>query len=165
MTQALIVRTGHELYALPLPTVEGIIRISRTEFEERMARPEPAIEYGGQRYFFRHLGQFLGVGPSRLPEEQDRVSIILVRAGENSTALITDEMPTAGDRREARWRPTCHDSRHIRCHHSRRRRYGDSRRGRLVRSSRPAPDMPAPVPSQQKQTVALVWTIRSPCAA
>ena len=56
VTQALIVRAAHELYALPLPTVEGIIRIARSEFEERMARPDPAIEYGGQRYFFRHLG-------------------------------------------------------------------------------------------------------------
>ena len=92
VTQALVVRTGSELYALPLPTVEGIIRISRREFEDRMMRPEPAIEYGGQKYLFRHLGQFLGLGPTRLPDEQDRVSIILVRAGENSTALVTDEM-------------------------------------------------------------------------
>jgi len=92
VTQALIVRTGTELYALPLPTVEGIIRISREEFATYMAADDPAIDYAGQRYSFRHLGQFLGTGPSRLAEEDERVSIILVRAGENSTALITDEM-------------------------------------------------------------------------
>jgi chemosensory pili system protein ChpA (sensor histidine kinase/response regulator) len=92
ITQALIVRAGLELYALPLPTVEGIIRISRRDFDEKMARPEPSIEYGGQRYLFRHLGQFLGVGPSRLPEDQERLSLILVRAGESSTALVADEM-------------------------------------------------------------------------
>jgi chemosensory pili system protein ChpA (sensor histidine kinase/response regulator) len=92
VTQALIVRAGHELYALPLPTVEGIIRISRQEFEEKMAEGEPSIEYGGQMYSFRHLGQYLNLGPSRLPEDEERISIILVKAGENSTALITDEM-------------------------------------------------------------------------
>jgi chemosensory pili system protein ChpA (sensor histidine kinase/response regulator) len=92
VTQALIVRAGHELYALPLPTVEGIIRISCQEFEEKMAEGEPSIEYGGQMYSFRHLGQYLNLGPSRILEDEERISIILVKAGENSTALITDEM-------------------------------------------------------------------------
>lgn len=76
VTQALMVRTGAELYALPLPTVEGIIRIGRSEFNERMQQAEPAIDYAGQRYYFRHLGQFLGLGPSRLRPDL----IILVRA-------------------------------------------------------------------------------------
>jgi chemosensory pili system protein ChpA (sensor histidine kinase/response regulator) len=92
VTQALIVRTGQELYALPLPTVEGIIRISREDYANYMAKEDPAVEYAGQRYTFRHLGQYLGVGPARLSEDEERISIILVRAGENSTALITDEM-------------------------------------------------------------------------
>jgi len=159
VTQALIVRAAHELYALPLPTVEGIIRIARAEFEERMARPEPAIEYGGQRYFFRHLGQFLGLGPSRLPDEQERVSIILVRAGENSTALITDEMQ---DSREIVVKPVGAQLATIRGI-SGATILGDGRIvvildvGALVRSSRPSPDAPAPVAEpEQKQTLALV---------
>ncbi len=159
VTQALIVRAAHELYALPLPTVEGIIRISRTEFGERMARAEPAIEYGGQRYFFRHLGQFLGLGPSRLPDEQERVSIILVRAGDNSTALITDEMQ---DSREIVVKPVGAQLATIRGI-SGATILGDGRIvvildvGALVRSSRPAPDAPAPVAEpEQKQTLALV---------
>jgi len=92
VTQALIVRAGSELYALPLPTVEGVIRISRAELMARLDVPQPTIEYGGQIYQFRHLGEYLGLGAARIPEEQSRVSIILVRAGEHSTALITDEM-------------------------------------------------------------------------
>ncbi len=92
VTQALIVRAGSETYALPLSTAEGIIRISRAEFDEKMTQTEPTVEYGDQRYRFRHLGQYLGLGPSRLSDDMDRVSIILVKAGDNSTALITDEM-------------------------------------------------------------------------
>ena len=79
-------------YALPLPTVEGVIRISRAELMARLGAANPVIEYGGQSYHFRHLGEYLGLGASRIPEEQSRVSVILVRAGEHSTALITDEM-------------------------------------------------------------------------
>jgi chemosensory pili system protein ChpA (sensor histidine kinase/response regulator) len=92
VTQALMVRVAGELYALPLPTVEGILRLSRAELNARLSSPQPTIDYGGQTYHFRHLGDYLGLGPSRIPEEQHRVSIILVRAGEHSAALVTDEM-------------------------------------------------------------------------
>ena len=92
VTQALIVRAGSELYALPLPTVEGIIRISRSELMARLAAPGATIDYAGHTYQLRHLGEYVGVGPARLPEDQQRVSIILVRAGDQSVALITDEM-------------------------------------------------------------------------
>ena len=159
VTQALIVRTGAELYALPLPTVEGIIRIGRGEFNERMLQAEPAIDYAGQRYFFRHLGQFLGLGPSRLPDEQDRISIILVRAGDNSTALITDEML---DSREIVVKPVGALLATIRGV-SGATILGDGRIvvildvGALVRSARPAPDMPAPVLAPEStQPLALV---------
>ncbi len=159
VTQALIVRAGSELYALPLPTVEGIIRIGRREFNERMQEAEPAIDYAGQRYFFRHLGQFLGLGPSRLPEEQDRISIILVRAGDNSTALIADEML---DSREIVVKPVGAQLATIRGI-SGATILGDGRIvvildvGALVRSARPAPDMPAPVVAPESaQPLALV---------
>jgi chemosensory pili system protein ChpA (sensor histidine kinase/response regulator) len=92
VTQALVVRAGTELYALPLPTVEGVIRLSRHELEERMRDVTPHIDYAGQRYQLRHLGQFLGLGATRLPDEQDRVSVILVKAGDSSAALVTDGM-------------------------------------------------------------------------
>jgi len=92
VTQALIVRVGQELFALPLPTVEGIIRISRAEFEAKAGEADPKIEYGGRDYMFRHLGQYLGLGAARIPEEHERVSVILVNAGSHSTALVADEM-------------------------------------------------------------------------
>lgn len=95
ISQAFIVRVGAESFALPLPTVEGVVRISRDEYEERMAADEPALEYGGRRYSLRHLGLYLGLGPARLTHDQDRVSIILVEAGDNSAALITDETTDA----------------------------------------------------------------------
>jgi len=75
-----------------LPTVEGVIRIPRVEFNEKLAEESPDIEYGGRDYQLRHLGRYLGLGPATIAEEQDRVSIILVQAGDNSTALVTDEM-------------------------------------------------------------------------
>lgn len=160
ITQALIVRTGTELYALPLPTVEGIIRIMRRDFEARMAEPEPAIEYGGQKYMFRYLGQYLGLGSARLPDEMERLSVILVRAGENSAALIADEML---DSREIVVKPVGGQLATIRGI-SGATILGDGRvviildAGALVRSARPAPDMaqPQPVETAPREKVALV---------
>jgi len=92
ITQALIVRTGEELYALPLPTVEGVARIPRSEVQKHLAEETPTFNYGGQIYRLQHLGAFVGGGPSALPEADIAVPLILIRAGEHSTALVTDEL-------------------------------------------------------------------------
>jgi chemosensory pili system protein ChpA (sensor histidine kinase/response regulator) len=92
ITQALIVRTGAEVYALPLPTVEGVVRIGRADLENLLAQSEPAYEYGEQSYRFRHLGMYLGGQSAKLPEDDSFVPVILVRAGDYSAALLTDEM-------------------------------------------------------------------------
>jgi chemosensory pili system protein ChpA (sensor histidine kinase/response regulator) len=92
ITQALIVRTGEELYALPLPSVEGVARIPRSEVQKHLAEETPTFNYGGQIYRFQHLGAFVGGGPSVLPEADVAVPLVLIRAGEHSTALVTDEL-------------------------------------------------------------------------
>jgi chemosensory pili system protein ChpA (sensor histidine kinase/response regulator) len=92
ITQALIVRTGEEVYALPLPTVEGVARVARAELEAMLSQSEPSYEYGEEIYRFRHLGMYLGGQSAKLPEDDSFVPVILVRAGEYSAALLTDEM-------------------------------------------------------------------------
>ena len=92
ITQALIVRTGEEIYALPLPSVEGVARIPRKELEQLLSQTEPSYEYGEQSYKFRHLGMYLGGQSATLPHDEAYISVILVRAGEFSAALLVDEM-------------------------------------------------------------------------
>jgi len=92
ITQALIVRVHDEFYALPVATVEGVARLTRGEIERHLAEEHSSFQYGGQAYRFQHLGNFLGSGPSVLPETDTALPVILVRAGEHSTALVTDEL-------------------------------------------------------------------------
>ena len=92
ITQALIVRTGDEVYALPLPTVEGVARIPRSELENLLSHTEPSYQYGEQTYKFRHLGMYLGGQAAKLSEDEASVPVILVHAGEYSAALLVDEM-------------------------------------------------------------------------
>jgi chemosensory pili system protein ChpA (sensor histidine kinase/response regulator) len=92
ITQSLIVRTGEEVYALPLPTVEGVARVPRGELENLLSQSEPSFQYGEQSYKFRHLGMYLGGQSAKLPEDEAFIPVILVRAGDYSAALLVDEM-------------------------------------------------------------------------
>jgi chemosensory pili system protein ChpA (sensor histidine kinase/response regulator) len=92
ISQALIVRVAEETYALPLATVEGVVRLPRNIVARHLGKDAPLFEYGGQKYRFQQLGAFVGLGPTRLPEPDVSMSVVLIRAGEHSTALVTDEL-------------------------------------------------------------------------
>jgi chemosensory pili system protein ChpA (sensor histidine kinase/response regulator) len=92
ISQALIVRVAEETYALPLATVEGVVRLPRNIVARHLGKDAPLFEYGGQKYRFQHLGSFVGLGPTRLPDSDVSMSVVLIRAGEHSTALVTDEL-------------------------------------------------------------------------
>jgi chemosensory pili system protein ChpA (sensor histidine kinase/response regulator) len=92
ITQAMVVRVGDEFYALPLPTVEGIARMPRHQVSELLGQSDPEFEYGGRQYQLRHLAHFTGGHSTGFADEELSVSIILVRAGSHSTALVADEL-------------------------------------------------------------------------
>jgi chemosensory pili system protein ChpA (sensor histidine kinase/response regulator) len=92
ISQALIVRVAEETYALPLATVEGVVRLPRNIVARHLGKDAPLFEYGGQKYRFQQLGSFVGLGPTRLPDTDVSMSVVLIRAGEHSTALVTDEL-------------------------------------------------------------------------
>jgi chemosensory pili system protein ChpA (sensor histidine kinase/response regulator) len=92
ISHALVVRTGEEFYALPLPTVEGVLRLSKAEVSAHLGRDAAMFEYGGQKYRFQHLALFVGLEPSPLPESDVTIPVVLVRAGEHSTGLVADEL-------------------------------------------------------------------------
>ncbi|MEJ1966440.1 MAG: Hpt domain-containing protein [Gammaproteobacteria bacterium] len=92
ISHALVVRTGDEFYALPLPTVEGVLRLSKTEVSSHLGRDQPTFDYNGQKYRFQNLATFVGLEAAPLPEQDVTIPVVLVRAGEHSTGLITDEL-------------------------------------------------------------------------
>jgi chemosensory pili system protein ChpA (sensor histidine kinase/response regulator) len=92
ISHALVVRTGDEFYALPLPTVEGVLRLTKAEVTAHLGRDAAMFDYGGQKYRFQHLATFVGLEPSALPELDVTIPVVLVRAGEHSTGLVADEL-------------------------------------------------------------------------
>jgi chemosensory pili system protein ChpA (sensor histidine kinase/response regulator) len=96
ISHALVLRVGEELFALPMPTVEGVVRVPVEEVRRQLAGEAEGFDYGGQRYRFQHLAGFVGGVPGPLPEHDSAVPVIMVRAGENSTGIVADEL--AGSR-------------------------------------------------------------------
>jgi chemosensory pili system protein ChpA (sensor histidine kinase/response regulator) len=92
ISHALVVRTGDELYALPLPTVEGVVRLPRSEVEAHLRSETASFSHGGQKYRLQPLAAYVGMEPSPLPEQNVTIPLVLVRAGEHSTALVADEL-------------------------------------------------------------------------
>ncbi|MGM0570597.1 MAG: Hpt domain-containing protein, partial [Pseudomonadota bacterium] len=50
VNRALMVSTGEDFYAIPLNTIEGIVRVSTWELEEYYQPEAPLYEYAGQQY-------------------------------------------------------------------------------------------------------------------
>ena len=92
ITQALVVQAGEENYAIPLPSIEGIVRIRRKDLVKLLEDPEAKFNYGGVAFDFYQLGVLLGAGAPTYPEELDTIPVILVRAGDHSGALVTEGM-------------------------------------------------------------------------
>ncbi len=92
ISHALVVRTGDEYYALPLPTVEGVVRLTRDEVMTHLRADSASFNHGGQKYRLQPLPLYVGIEVSPLPEGDVTIPVVLVRAGEHSTGLVADEL-------------------------------------------------------------------------
>jgi len=95
ISQALLVGVGGEQYAVPLPAVDGIARVSREQLSTLMAGE--ALAYGDQKYAVHYLGEYLDL-PYNPDSDARNFSVILVRAREGlgtqerHVGLIVDQL-------------------------------------------------------------------------
>ena len=87
INQALLVNVGEQIYAIPLSTVAGVIRVTYDELKTLHENTNPKYEYAGNKYQFFHLGSVLGVSIPQLPTPGAKVPLILARAGDHLVAL------------------------------------------------------------------------------
>ncbi|MCB1876939.1 MAG: Hpt domain-containing protein [Chromatiales bacterium] len=90
ITQALLVNVGDELYAVPHTSIEGVVRIARTQLEEYFSGNRVEFEYAGHHYEVRSLAASLGTADRMLDEKKKWYPVLLVRAGEHRHALQVD---------------------------------------------------------------------------
>ena len=93
INQAILVRTGEEIYAIPLINIEGINRLDNQQMLDYYGQEEPELEYAGQRFALHNLSKLVGSGIQFKPGvENEKQAIILSRAGDVRVALHVDEI-------------------------------------------------------------------------
>ncbi len=93
INRALMVRVAEDVYALPLNTIGGVVRIKTSELEYYYRYPDARLEYAGGKYQVRHLGSLLkeGVVPT-VNMDQPTVALILVHSKTRLFAVQVDEL-------------------------------------------------------------------------
>ena len=59
VNRALMVQCGEDQYAIPLNTIDGIVRVLPNELEGHYRLDPPTYKYAGQHYELRYLGELL----------------------------------------------------------------------------------------------------------
>jgi chemosensory pili system protein ChpA (sensor histidine kinase/response regulator) len=97
INRALMVQCGDELYAVPLNTVEGIVRVPPAELAARYQSPGARYVYGGQDYELRYLGDLLHCAQRPpLLGQTPAVPLLLIRSHDQQVAVQVDAL--AGSR-------------------------------------------------------------------
>ncbi|RYY77099.1 MAG: response regulator [Gammaproteobacteria bacterium] len=93
VNRALMVQIGDDLYAIPLNTIEGIVRVSPFELEHYYQDPDARFDYAGDNYLVRYLGNMLDSDAvPKLDGQSLPLPVILVRSTENTVALQVDRL-------------------------------------------------------------------------
>lgn len=93
VNRALMVQIGDDLYAIPLNTIEGIVRVSPFELEHFYQEPNSTFDYAGEHYLVRYLGTMLEseVQP-KLDGHNMPLPVVLVRSADSTVALQVDRL-------------------------------------------------------------------------
>ena len=97
VNRALLVQCGEELYAVPLNSIEGIVRVAPNELEAAYQTLPPRYRYAGVSHELRYLGELLqGATRPSLLGHSVPLPLLLVRAHDHQVALQVDAV--AGSR-------------------------------------------------------------------
>ncbi len=89
VTQAILVRLGEAVYAVPMSSVQGVVRIAHDDYAKRIASGSPTYAYAGDEFTIYELSQLLGVPAGRVVDET-QLPLLMTRAGDQRAAVRID---------------------------------------------------------------------------
>jgi chemosensory pili system protein ChpA (sensor histidine kinase/response regulator) len=93
VNRALMVQCGEEQYAVPLNSVEGIVRVMPSELEGYYQSTPPRYRYGERNYELRYLGELLNNGqPPKLMGQTQPLPVLLVHVHDQWVAVQVDAL-------------------------------------------------------------------------
>ena len=89
VTQAILVRLGEHLFAVPMSSVQGVARIKREDLDERLKSHEPVYSYGGDDYAIYELSDLLGYQQHRANDDE-QLPLLMTKSGDQRAAVRVD---------------------------------------------------------------------------
>jgi len=88
IAQALMIRAGESLYAIPISSVVNILEVPQDELKSIQVGTKPLLNWQDQVYPFMNLAVRLGVQPQ--PGKSRKVPVLLARSGPRQVAIQID---------------------------------------------------------------------------
>jgi chemosensory pili system protein ChpA (sensor histidine kinase/response regulator) len=92
ISDALLVRVGEEVYAVPHGSISGVVRIRRQELMACYSGEREGFKYSGKTYKVSYLGRMMGTGQHEIPETTRWLPLLLLQTGDHQAALQVDEL-------------------------------------------------------------------------
>ena len=87
ITQSLLIKCANDIYAVPLASIEGVVRISAHELKQKYTEKNASYHYADRDYRLCHLGSLLGICRPQLSGADKMFPVLLVRAGDSRMAV------------------------------------------------------------------------------
>lgn len=91
VTQAVFVRIGETIHAVPIASVRGVGRISRDALNEQLANGDAVYQYAGETFPIHDLGVLLNQAQVRASESL-QIPLLLIRSGDLRAAVLVDQV-------------------------------------------------------------------------
>jgi len=92
INQSLLIQSGDDLFAVPVSSIYGVIRMQPEKIAKQLALDEPVIDYGGTSYALRHLGSMLNRKLINMNTTEDQLPLLLVNTGDHRVAFLADSV-------------------------------------------------------------------------
>jgi chemosensory pili system protein ChpA (sensor histidine kinase/response regulator) len=92
INQSLLVDVCENTYAIPLSSIQGIVRVERGQLLSHYEDPSLMLEYGGTDYEVRYLGELLGARRPNPNSIQAKIPMLLAKSGDHVMALQVDSL-------------------------------------------------------------------------
>jgi chemosensory pili system protein ChpA (sensor histidine kinase/response regulator) len=92
INQALLVSTTDDIFAVPLSSIEGVVRITGLELQRFYDSDNSHYEFNGYEYELKHLGGLLSGHQPNYSKQLQLFPVLLVQVGDKRFALHVDDL-------------------------------------------------------------------------
>ncbi|MCG6939175.1 MAG: response regulator, partial [Gammaproteobacteria bacterium] len=92
INQALLVSAAEDVYAIPLPSIDGVVRVTGVELQQIYDDGNNLFEFNGVEYELRNLGALLTGSQLNYSKQLKLFPVLLVHVGDKYFALHVEDL-------------------------------------------------------------------------